>query len=338
MTGDDSEIPPELIEEALRTPEPDRLPDEDATLPVTRPAITDIFCAEGLATLASALAHPTLGPLLEALPDRLHWSKDKPEEIGAEGIELFLIAHAFALAGHPIHSMPPIRELAARIHTRGKDRRGPMMVALWRRCRGIYGHYFNQLIIAETLHGTDVLNSNFEPIKALILKAKRKYVPGNVDETDLDDFFRRVTHRAVTAAMRFDPRKSVKFSTYVFKHIDGAARDWRAEYFGIDLKTGERFAGRAHNVDIDPPIGEDEDGHPITIGDTIADPGSAKVPELERPSFAEVANSPDLTAKEKGHLIGLAGHRGSAASYARLSGIEPNALRQLIHRVRNKFR
>jgi hypothetical protein len=79
--------------------------------------------ADRLPTLTAALAHPTLGPLLEALHDRLYWSKGTPDEIGAEGIDLFLLVHAFALAGHPIRSAPPIRALADLIHERGKNRR-----------------------------------------------------------------------------------------------------------------------------------------------------------------------------------------------------------------------
>jgi hypothetical protein len=114
MTDD---LPPELIAEALALPDD---PFETDAL-ATPPAIGAVFVAEGLPALTDALAHPTLGPLLGALPDRLYWSKGEPEEIGAEGVELFLLAHAFARAGHPLCSIPPIRELAALIHDRGKN-------------------------------------------------------------------------------------------------------------------------------------------------------------------------------------------------------------------------
>ena len=160
--------------------------------------------------------------------------------------------------------------------------------------------------------------------------------PPTSTKSDLDDFFRRVIERAVLAAMRFDHTKGAAFSTYAFKYIDGAARDWRAEYFGFDLKTGERHASRSKNICIDTPIGLDDDRKPLTIGDTIVNPGTEEEPE--RPSFAEVVNPPLLSTKERDTLIGLAGHRGSLADYARDRGIEPGAIRQLIHRVKNKFR
>jgi hypothetical protein len=218
-----------------------------------------------------------------------------------------------------------------------RTRRAAKITLLWRRLKGIYGHYWGQLTVAPTLHGTDVLIEHFESIKALILTAKRKHIRDlDLDETDLDAFFARVTERAVLAAMRFDRTRGAKFSTYAYKYIDDAARDWRADYFGVDLKTGERHAGRANNISIDMPIGADEDGEPLTIGDTIVDASTA--PEPERPAFAEVAADARLSAKERDTLIGLASHKGPMADYARSKGIEPNALRQLIHRVRNKFK
>jgi hypothetical protein len=316
MTGDDFEIPPELIAEALALPDDPR---ESNELSMTPPAIGLTFVAEGFPGLTEALAHPTLGPLLGALPDRLYWSKGTPEEIGAEGIELFLIAHAFALAGHPLRTTPPIRDLAALIHDRGKNRRAPRITALWRRLKGIYGHYWGQLIIADTLHGTDVLIEHFESIKALILTARRKYVCDlALDETDLDKFFERVTKRVVRAAMRFDSRKGATFPTFAFYHIDGAARDWRADYFGINLKTGERYGGRADNISIEAPVGADEDGEPLTIGDTLVDASTERDPEPERPSFAEVAADPRLSAKERDVLTGLANHKGPMSGPSRI--------------------
>ena len=104
-------LPKDLIEEALRTPESGREPEEDECLLATRPK-EGPFAADGLASWTAALTHPTLGPLLELLPDRLYWSRGTPDEIDAEGIELCLLAHAFATAGHPIRSIPPIRQFA----------------------------------------------------------------------------------------------------------------------------------------------------------------------------------------------------------------------------------
>ena len=126
-------------------------------------------------------------------------------------------------------------------------------------------------MVGETLHATDVLNNNFESIQKLLLAAYRKYVP-KVDESEREDFCRHVVARVIDAAKQFDTSRGIEFSTYAYKFIDGAARDWRAGYFGIDLKTGERYASRSKNISIDAPIGSDEEGEPLTIGDTLADP------------------------------------------------------------------
>ena len=61
----------------------------------TPPARGDKIEIEGL-SLSAALAHPVLGPALEDFQSRLHWSKNDSLEDGAAGIELFLLAHAFA--------------------------------------------------------------------------------------------------------------------------------------------------------------------------------------------------------------------------------------------------
>ena len=219
-------------------------------------------------------------------------------------------------------------------------RASPRITALWRRLKGLYGHYWGQLTIAPTLHGTDVLGEHFEAVKALVLAAKRRHVPADIDKSDLDDFFRRVIERAVLAAMQFDRTKGAAFSTYAFKYIDGAARDWRAEYFGFDLKTGERHAGRSKNICIDTPIGLDDDAKPLTIGDTIIDPGTEYYGE-ERPSFAEVASAPFLTTKQRDFILGWVTSGGTIADYARSRGEEPDAARQLLQRItdnKNKFR
>lgn len=291
-----------------------------------------LFAADGL-SLSEALADQTLGPFLDGLPDRLYWSKGTPDESGAEGIETYLLRHAFAYAGHPIRSMPPIRELAETIRTRAMDKRSDRITATWRKCKGKLSYHLAPLMVGETLHATDVLNNNFESIQKLLLAAYRKYVP-KVDESEREDFFRHVVARVIDAAKRFDTSRGIEFSTYAYKFIDGAARDWRAGYFGIDLKTGERYASRSKNISIDAPIGSDEEGEPLTIGDTLADPDS--IPEPEIPSFAEIANSPLLTTKQRNFLIGWTTHGGTLADYARSCGVEPNAARQMLHRIKNK--
>ena len=291
------------------------------------------FAADGL-SLSEALADQTLGPFLNGLPDRLYWSKGTPDESGAEGIETYLLRHTFACAGHPIRSMPPIRELAETIRTRAMNRRSDRITATWRKCKGPLSHHLAPLMVGETLHATDVQNNNFESIRKFLLAAYKKYVPKDIDESDREDFFRCVIDRVMGAARRFDPSRGVEFSTYVYKFIDGAARDWRANYLGFDLKTGEQHAGRSKNISIDTPIGLDVEGERLTIGDTLADPDS--IPEPERPSFAEIANSPSLTTKQRDFLIGWTTHGGTLADYARSCGVEPNAARQMLHRIKNK--
>lgn len=101
------------------------------------------------------------------------------------------------------------------------------------------------------------------------------------------------------------------------------------------MKTGERYASRSKNISIDAPIGSDEEGEPLTIGDTLADPDS--IPEPEIPSFAEIANSPFLTTNQRDFLIGWTTHGGKLRDYARSCGVEPNAARQMLHRIKNKF-
>ena len=57
--------------------------------------------------------------------------------------------------------------------------------------------------IAETLHGTDVLGEHYGRQGAGSGRQKAAPLPADVDESDLDDFFRRVIERAVLAAMQF---------------------------------------------------------------------------------------------------------------------------------------
>ena len=295
------------------------------------------FAADGL-SLSEALVDQTLGPLLDGLPDRLFWSKGTPDESGAEGIETYLLRHTFAYAGHPIRSMPPIRELAETIRTRAMNKRGDRITVIWQKCQsrrqGGLSHHLAPLMVGETLHATDVLNNNFEVIQKLLFAAYKKYVPKDLDESDREDFFRCVIDRVIGAAKRFDPSRGVEFSTYAYWFIEGAARDWRADYLGINLKTGERHAGRSKNISIDTPIGLDDEGERLTIGDTLADPDS--IPEPERPSFAEIANSPSLTTNERDFFIGWTTRGGTLADYARSCGLEPNAARQMLHRIKNK--
>jgi hypothetical protein len=291
------------------------------------------FAADGL-TLSEALVDQTLGPFLNGLPDRIYWSMGTPDESGAEGIETYLLRHTFAYAGHPIRSMPPIRELAETIRTRAMNKRGDRITAIWRECQGPLSHHLAPLMVGETLHATDVLNNNFEIIRKFLLAAYKKYVPKDLDESDREDFFRCVIARVIGAARRFDPSRGAEFSTYAYRFIDGAARDWRAAYFGINLKTGERHVGRSKNISIDTSIGLDDEGEPLTVGDTLADPDS--IPEPERPSFAEIANSPLLTTKQRDFLIGWTTHGGTLANYARSRSVEPNAARQMLHRIKNK--
>ena len=58
------------------------------------PIIRDRFRFGGDMSLSKALVHPVLGPALEDFHDRLVWSRGEPE-LGAEGIEVFRLNHAF---------------------------------------------------------------------------------------------------------------------------------------------------------------------------------------------------------------------------------------------------
>ena len=131
------------------------------------------------------------------------------------------------------------------------------------------------------------------------------------------------------AATHFDPNKGVKFSTYLYPFINFAALKWAKDYHGIG-KDGERYISKAADISIEAP-GTDAGR---TIGDELAEQIAAPDPDDVRPSFAEVANSANLTTKERDILIGLAAFKGSMADYARSIGVEPNAIRQAVHRVR----
>ena len=329
-------LPKALIEEALRTPKSGREPDELERLLAARPK-EGPFAAGGLVSWTAALAHPTLGPLLESLPDRLYWSRGKPEEIDAEGIELCLLAHAFAMAGHPIRAMPPIRQFAESVLNFCRVRRNHAVLAAWRGVKGIYRDYFSPLTAAPTLRALDVLAANLIPTTKQILRAKRKYVPAEISDADLDAFFERETARAVRAAMQFDPAKDTEFSTYVYKYIEGAARDWRADYFGFNPKTGERFASRADDVPLSAPTGRLEDDKPLTIGDSLVDESTEWHPEDELPTLAERVSDPRLSTGDRAFIAGLIAHGGRLADYAHAIGKEPAAVRQHARRIRNKL-
>ena len=61
--------------------------------------ISERFEIENI-SFANAITHPVLSTVLEDFHDRLYWSKDMPE-VGAAGIERFLLVFRFIEAGHP---------------------------------------------------------------------------------------------------------------------------------------------------------------------------------------------------------------------------------------------
>ena len=161
---------------AAHARESGREPEEDGCLLATRPK-EGPFAADGLASWTAALTHPTLGPLLELLPDRLYWSRGTPDEIDAEGIELCLLAHAFATAGHPIRSIPPIRQFAKHSQLSGEK---SAETTRFSRLGGALRAYTATILARSrqpTLRALDVLVVNLIPTAKQILKAKRKYVP-----------------------------------------------------------------------------------------------------------------------------------------------------------------
>jgi len=119
----DFQISEEEIEHLLAEPVIEYEHGQVDCLLANPPIIADRFRFAGDMSLSKALAHPILGPALEDFHDRLVWSRDEPE-LGAEGIELFRLNHAFVRAGHPIISMPPPREGCPIRRIRTDRRRG----------------------------------------------------------------------------------------------------------------------------------------------------------------------------------------------------------------------
>jgi hypothetical protein len=195
------------------------------------PTIGDRFRISGI-SLSSALVHPVLGPALEDFHDRLHWSRSEPPELGAEGIELFLLNHAFFHAGHPIISMPPPRVAARIIWDQTMRFLDPKYRASVE--AGSIRPDLSPVLIANTIHGSRTLLRNCQIVQRQIVKAfgsrrhsgainGRKHLHlrlrdsmGNssgAGDVQFGEFVGMAEGALSRAADRYDPRRA-SFPTY----------------------------------------------------------------------------------------------------------------------------
>ena len=192
----------------------------------TPPTRGDKIEIEGI-SLSAALAHPVLGPALEDFQSRLHWSKNDSLEDGAAGIELFLLAHAFAQAGFPIRTMPAPRRAAEIIWVQTMRRLEPQY---WRALRALSSCRDSNLpqgevLIAETIHGSRTLLEHAVGIYRSIVWFWRK-IQRSAPTSQFEDFALPAEDAVIRAAERYDPRRGAKFTTYARYRLAGLAKDW----------------------------------------------------------------------------------------------------------------
>jgi RNA polymerase sigma factor (sigma-70 family) len=207
------------------------------------PVISDRFRFAGI-SLSGALADPVLGPALEDFHDRLHWSRNEPPELGAEGIELFLLNHAFFRAGHPIISMPPPR-IAARIIW---DQTMRLLDSKYRGAveAGSIRPDLSPVLLGNTIHGSRTLLRNCQIAQRQIVRAfgsrrhggainqrKRLHLRlrdsmGNssgAGDVQFGEFVELAESALIRAADRYDARRA-SFPTYAHHRLRGVAIDW----------------------------------------------------------------------------------------------------------------
>src|SRR5262249_6835842 len=162
--------------------------------------------------------HPVLGPALQDFHDRLVWSKDEPE-LGAEGIELFRLNHAFFHAGYPIISMPPPRVAAGIIWNQTMRFLDPQYRAAMRGAS--LGPDVEPVLMARTIHGSKTLLTNRIRVQRQIIGAFRSAEwgcgPGHIR---FDEFTLEAEKAVIRAAERFNPDLS-SFPTYIHHRLRG---------------------------------------------------------------------------------------------------------------------
>ena len=232
------------------------------------PTISDRFRFAGI-SLSRALVHPTLGPALEAFHDRLHWSKDESPEQGAEGIELFLLNHAFFRAGHPIISMPPPRVAADIVWNQTMKLLDPQYRGAME--SGGIRPDLSPVLMGSTIHGSRTLLRNCQIVQRQIVKAfgSRRH-PGGINQQKrfhlrlrdsmgnssgagdvrFGEYVEMAESAVSRAADRYDPRRA-SFPTYAHHRLHGVAIDWYRKNqptISIEPRREDRFDSRVELV------------------------------------------------------------------------------------------
>jgi RNA polymerase sigma factor (sigma-70 family) len=325
------------------------------------PIISDRFRFAGI-SLSKALAHPVLGPALEDFHDRLHWSKDAPSELGAEGIELFLLNHAFFHAGHPIISMPPPRVAAGIIW----DQTMRLLDPRYRGAveAGSIRPDLSPVLIGNTIHGSRTLLRNCQIVQRQIVKAfgsrrhagaingrKRLHLRlrdsmGNssgAGDVQFGEFVGMAESALSRAADRYDPRRA-SFPTYAHHRLRGVAIDWwrsSPPTKSVDPNPEDRFdtrIGLVHRVESVVGSyypGGQKSAIPVPSDDWLAE-GLVDL-EGERLRLDKIAAATNLTERQRVILAHLRCREDGRPYLAKRLGITEDHLKVEISRLKKKL-
>jgi hypothetical protein len=223
-------------------------PTEIDRLLANPPVTADRFKFDGDMSLTRALVHPVLGPALQDFHDRLSWSKEEPE-LGAGGIETFLLNHSFVHAGYPIIAMPPPRDAADIIWRQtmrllDPDYREALSQARWKPSLDPDQRWpsMSPVLLARTIQGCITLLKNADSINRFRMSIWKKMedclpkqatLPYGISKPKMptgilafEEFNQRAEEAVIRAAERYDPDRGAKFTTYAYRRIQGVVRDY----------------------------------------------------------------------------------------------------------------